>query len=88
MHECLSGRNDLTSTSIRYFEPKSLLSSVPSTAPPAPAVEDQPPAGTVKSILPCTPLAVVKCLEHIGIYNRLLPYGDRAYGKTVTVINR
>ncbi|OSX59439.1 hypothetical protein POSPLADRAFT_1150117 [Postia placenta MAD-698-R-SB12] len=49
---------------------------------------DQPPAGTVKSILPCTPLAVVKCLEHIGIYNRLLPYGDRAYGKTVTVINR
>lgn len=73
---------------IRYLEPKSLLSSVPSTAPPAPAVEDQPPAGTVKSILPCTPLAVVKCLEHIGIYNRLLPYGDRAYGKTVTVINR
>lgn len=51
-------------------------------------VEDQPPAGYVKSILPCTPLAIVKCLEHTGVYNTILPYGDRAYGKTVTVINR
>jgi len=42
----------------------------------------------VKSILPCTPLGVVKCLEFVGIYNRILAYGDRAYGKTVTVINR
>jgi len=42
----------------------------------------------VKSILPCTPLGVVKCLEHIGVYNKILAYGDRAYGKTVTVINR
>ena len=58
------------------------------TAPPPPAVHDQPPPGTVKSILPCTPLAVVKCLEHIGVYNTILPYGDRAYGRTVTVINR
>ncbi|OCH95903.1 NAD(P)-binding protein [Obba rivulosa] len=73
---------------IRYLDPKSLLSSVPPTAPPAPAVEDQPPEGTVKSILPCTPLAIVKCLEYTGVYNKLLPYGDRAYGKTITVINR
>ena len=42
----------------------------------------------VKSVLPCTPLAVVKCLESVGVYNKVLPYGDRAYGKTVTVINR
>lgn len=49
---------------------------------------EQPPPGTVKSILPCTPLAIVKCLEHLGVYNSLLQYGDRAYGKTVTVINR
>ena len=42
----------------------------------------------VKSILPCTPLGVVKCLEYIGVYNKILTYGDRAYGKTVTVINR
>ncbi|GBE79858.1 Methylenetetrahydrofolate dehydrogenase [NAD(+)] [Sparassis crispa] len=72
---------------IRFLEPKSLLSPTP-TAVPAPAIEDQPPAGTVKSILPCTPLAVVKCLENIGVYNTILRYGDRAYGRTVTVINR
>jgi len=42
----------------------------------------------VKSILPCTPLAIVKCLENVGVYNRILPYGDRAYGRTITVINR
>jgi len=38
--------------------------------------------------LPCTPLGVVKSLERIGVYNALLPYGDRAYGRTITVINR
>lgn len=52
------------------------------------AINDQPPSGTVKSILPCTPLAIVKCLEHAGVYNRILPYGDRAYGRIITVINR
>ncbi|KAG7928155.1 hypothetical protein KL925_001455 [Ogataea polymorpha] len=41
-----------------------------------------------KSILPCTPLAVVKILEHLGVYNPLLNYGDRLYGKTITVVNR
>ena len=57
---------------------------------PAPISTDseEPPAGTVKSIIPCTPLAIVKCLEYVGIYNKILPYGDRAYGKTITVINR
>ncbi|KAH9938020.1 uncharacterized protein B0H18DRAFT_1080824 [Fomitopsis serialis] len=73
---------------IRYLDPKSLISSVPPTSAPEPAVEDQPPAGTVKSILPCTPLAVVKCLEHIGVYNKILPYGDRAYGKPSEVVGR
>lgn len=67
--------------SIRFIDPKSFAASVP-------AVDDTPPPGTVKSILPCTPLGVVKCLEYIGVYNKILPYGDRAYGKTVTVINR
>ncbi|KAI6034889.1 hypothetical protein F5J12DRAFT_901824 [Pisolithus orientalis] len=62
--------------------PKSLAPAVP--AP----LDDVAPPGTVKSILPCTPLGVVKCLEYIGVYNKILPYGDRAYGKTVTVINR
>ncbi len=41
-----------------------------------------------KSILPCTPLALVKILEHLGIYNSLLPYGNRLYGKTITIVNR
>jgi len=41
-----------------------------------------------KSILPCTPLAVVKILEYLGAYNNLLPYGNRLYGKQVVVVNR
>ncbi|GME83723.1 unnamed protein product [Ambrosiozyma monospora] len=45
-------------------------------------------AKTKKSILPCTPLAVVKILEYLGLYNPLLNYGDRLYGKTVTIVNR
>ncbi|CDR98791.1 hypothetical protein [Sporisorium scitamineum] len=49
---------------------------------------EQVPPGMAKSILPCTPLAIVKCLEAIGVYDRELPYGDRLYGKTITVINR
>jgi len=74
---------------IRYLEPKSLLASSPSLAhTPAPLKNDVPPPGTVKSILPCTPLGVVKALERVGVYNGLLPYGDRAYGRIVTVINR
>jgi hypothetical protein len=77
-------------SSIRYIEPGSLLSSVSpsSTAAVVPISEDEAPPGTVKSIIPCTPLAIVKCLEHVGVYNKILKYGDRAYGKTVTVINR
>lgn len=46
------------------------------------------PTNTQKSILPCTPLAVVKVLEHLQIYNSILPYGNRLFGKTITVINR
>ncbi|TVY51045.1 Methylenetetrahydrofolate dehydrogenase [NAD(+)] [Lachnellula cervina] len=47
-----------------------------------------PPTNTLKSILPCTPLAVVKVLEYLQIYNSILPYGNRLFGKTITVINR
>jgi len=47
-----------------------------------------PPEDTLKSILPCTPLAVVKVLEFLQIYNSRLPYGNRLFGKTITVINR
>jgi methylenetetrahydrofolate dehydrogenase (NAD+) len=47
-----------------------------------------PPANTLKSILPCTPLAVVKVLEYLRIYNSILPYGNRLFGRTITVINR
>jgi methylenetetrahydrofolate dehydrogenase (NAD+) len=42
----------------------------------------------MKCILPCTPLAIIKILDFIGTYNSSLPYGDRLYGKTITVINR
>ncbi|PBP26246.1 hypothetical protein BUE80_DR002876 [Diplocarpon rosae] len=46
------------------------------------------PTNKQKSILPCTPLAVVKVLEHLQIYNTIMPYGNRLFGKTITVINR
>ncbi|KAG0676821.1 NAD-dependent 5,10-methylenetetrahydrafolate dehydrogenase [Pichia californica] len=42
----------------------------------------------MKSILPCTPLAIVKILEFIGAYNKVLDIGDRLYGKTITIVNR
>ncbi|KAF8897860.1 hypothetical protein BD779DRAFT_1608349 [Infundibulicybe gibba] len=73
---------------IRFIEPGSLLSSGTSKPTTTTLDSEQPPPGTVKSIIPCTPLAIVKCLEYVGVYNRILKYGDRAYGKTVTVINR
>ncbi|KAJ6560421.1 methylenetetrahydrofolate dehydrogenase [Mycena capillaripes] len=74
---------------IRFIEPQSLISSsVPSAASAGVLESEDPPPGTVKSIIPCTPLAIVKCLEHVGVYNKILPYGDRAYGRTITVINR
>ncbi|KAI9819509.1 MAG: hypothetical protein M1827_006957 [Pycnora praestabilis] len=41
-----------------------------------------------KSILPCTPLAVVKILEYLRIYNTILPYGNRLFGRSIIVINR
>ncbi|UNI14708.1 Methylenetetrahydrofolate dehydrogenase (NAD(+)) [Purpureocillium takamizusanense] len=47
-----------------------------------------PPDNKKKSILPCTPLAVVKILEYLQIYNPILAAGNRLFGKTITVINR
>jgi methylenetetrahydrofolate dehydrogenase (NAD+) len=41
-----------------------------------------------KCLLPCTPLAIVKVLEHLNVYDANLPLGDRLKGKTVTVVNR
>lgn len=76
---------------IRFISPLTLR-PIPASHLPQPLLkpgqEAPPPPGTVKSILPCTPLAIVKVLEHLGVYNRMLEYGDRARGKVVTVINR
>merc|ERR1712048_392369 len=41
-----------------------------------------------KCVLPCTPLACVKFLEHLGTYDRSLPVGERLRGKYITVVNR
>lgn len=41
-----------------------------------------------KSILPCTPLAIVKILEYLRVYNTILPYGNRLFGHSITVVNR
>ncbi|CAE6361278.1 methylenetetrahydrofolate dehydrogenase (NAD+) [Rhizoctonia solani AG-1 IB] len=74
---------------IRFIRPQSLAGlpgSMDSPTVPTPAAEA--PEGYVKSIIPCTPLAIVKALEAIGVYNSILDYGDRAYGRTVTIINR
>jgi len=42
----------------------------------------------MKSIIPCTPLAVIKILEYLHIYNTILPYGNRLFGRTICVVNR
>ncbi|KAI5287565.1 hypothetical protein KEM54_005903 [Ascosphaera aggregata] len=49
---------------------------------------DDGPTPTKKSILPCTPLGVIKILEYLQIYNTILPYGNRLFGHTIAVINR
>jgi methylenetetrahydrofolate dehydrogenase (NAD+) len=46
------------------------------------------PEYSKKSILPCTPLAVIKILEYLRIYNTILPYGNRLFGHTICVVNR
>ncbi|KAI8929867.1 hypothetical protein BC831DRAFT_442413 [Entophlyctis helioformis] len=45
-------------------------------------------AETQKCIIPCTPLAMVKILEYIGVYNSILPYGNRLHGRIITIVNR
>lgn len=47
-----------------------------------------PPHNEQKCILPCTPLALVKILEYLGVYNRLLHYGNKLYGKKILIVNR
>ncbi len=41
-----------------------------------------------KSILPCTPLAIIKILEYLRVYNAILPYGNRLFGHSITIVNR
>ena len=43
---------------------------------------------TQKSLLPCTPLAVIKILDYLKVYNSILPHGNRLFGRSITVINR
>ncbi|KAH8830187.1 NAD-P-binding protein [Flagelloscypha sp. PMI_526] len=70
---------------IRFIQPSTLLTPNVSSLKEQHVTENQPD-GMVKSILPCTPLAVVKVLEYTGTYNMLLSYGDRAWGKVITVL--
>lgn len=41
-----------------------------------------------KCVLPCTPLAIVKILEHLGVYESSLQNGNRLNGTRITIINR
>jgi methylenetetrahydrofolate dehydrogenase (NAD+) len=43
---------------------------------------------TQKCVLPCTPLAIVKILEHLNIYDKSQPDGNHLAGVNITVINR
>ncbi|CAG8631576.1 10186_t:CDS:2 [Paraglomus brasilianum] len=43
---------------------------------------------TKKCIIPCTPLAIIKVMEHVGVYNPVLPHGNRLYGRVISIINR
>ncbi|KAI5955044.1 MTD1 [Candida jiufengensis] len=47
-----------------------------------------PPQNQQKSIIPCTALAMVKILEYLGVYNNILHYGNRLYGKKILIVNR
>ena len=66
----------------KYFPRSSSHESA--AAPGKKAVEEIPK----KCVLPCTPLAIVKILEYLKLYDESLPVGDRMAGKNVTVINR
>ncbi|SCV68339.1 BQ2448_460 [Microbotryum intermedium] len=74
----------------RFIDPRKIALAAQVVSPPAASTSGSSPAEPelVKAILPCTPLAIVKTLEHCQVYNPLLPYGSRAFGKTITVINR
>ena len=41
-----------------------------------------------KSLLPCTPLAILKILDYLRVYNSILPHGNRLFGRSITVVNR
>ncbi|KAN0036206.1 hypothetical protein ACTA71_005510 [Dictyostelium dimigraforme] len=45
-------------------------------------------AATKKCVIPCTPLAMVKIIDNLGIYDKSLAMGEHLRGKTVTIINR
>lgn len=69
-------------SSLIYREKLHLNLSHPTIpSPPPGAVRYVDEAKMKKCILPCTPLAVVKIMEHVGIYDESLPVGDRLQGK-------
>ena len=41
-----------------------------------------------KSLLPCTPLAILKILDYLRVYNSILPSGNRLFGRSITIVNR
>lgn len=43
---------------------------------------------TQKCVLPCTPLAIVKILEFLNVYDKSQPEGEHLAGVDITVINR
>jgi methylenetetrahydrofolate dehydrogenase (NADP+)/methenyltetrahydrofolate cyclohydrolase len=46
------------------------------------------PGGKKKPILPCTPLAIVKALEHMGAYRQGAAGGEQLRGRIAAIFNR
>ncbi|CAG2184172.1 unnamed protein product, partial [Oppiella nova] len=42
----------------------------------------------LKSVIPCTPLAIIKVLEYCKVYDSHYSYGNKLNGRTITIVNR
>jgi len=82
LRDCISPTKDVEGLCFTYRH--NLYHNIRTMPLPANSSNAQPP----KSILPCTPLAVVKILEHLQVYDQSLAEGFRMNGKIVTIFNR
>jgi len=82
LRDCISPSKDVEGLCFTYRH--NLYHNIRTMPMPPDSNRSKPP----KSILPCTPLAVVKILENLQVYDQTLAEGFRMNGKTVTIFNR